>query len=126
MKRYRRRAMRWENKKIALERITLLLKKAREVVSLEPAQAQRYVNLARKIGMRHKVRIPGADKRTICKYCNAMVIPGKSCRVRIRQKREAHIVVTCFNCGKHMRIPLKNKSEASTKKESQKPLYLTM
>ncbi|CAH3164775.1 unnamed protein product [Pocillopora meandrina] len=37
-------------------------------------------------------------KRTICKHCHALLIPGITARVRVRRKRERHIVVTCLEC----------------------------
>jgi RNase P subunit RPR2 len=36
-------------------------------------------------------------------------LPGVSCRVRIKQRREPHVVVTCLKCGKPIRIPLERK-----------------
>lgn len=37
-------------------------------------------------------------KRTTCKHCHALLIPGVTARVRVRRKRERHIVVTCLDC----------------------------
>jgi ribonuclease P protein subunit RPR2 len=41
-------------------------------------------------------------------------LPGTNCRVRIKQRRQPHIVITCLNCGHQKRIPLALK-EAKTK-----------
>ncbi len=105
----RRSAARKENRKIALERISILFKMAREAFDLEPDLAQKYVNMARKIGMRYKVRIPIEFRRMLCRHCKMFILPGKNCTVRIRQEREPHIVITCLYCGGHMRIPLKER-----------------
>lgn len=114
MTRYKRRsAARRENRKIALERIILLFKRAREIFDREPELAQRYVDTARKIGMRYKVRIPAEFRRMICRHCKRFILLGKSCTVRVRQEREPHIVITCLYCGGHMRISLRSKKKAS-------------
>jgi len=105
----RHAAIRRENRKIALERIHLLFKMATKTFNLEPALAQSYVNTARKIGMRYKVRIPTEFRRMICRHCKRFILPGKNCTIRIRQSREPHLVITCLCCGGHMRIPLKAK-----------------
>ena len=44
-----RRRFRRENKRIALERISVLFNQAKEIFSKEPELAQYYVNLAKKI-----------------------------------------------------------------------------
>jgi ribonuclease P protein subunit RPR2 len=38
-------------------------------------------------------------------------LQGDNCRVRIKQKREPHVVVTCLSCGHKTRILLKKKKE---------------
>ena len=99
-----------ENKRIALERISILFKTAIEAFDREPDLAQHYVNLARKIGMRYKVRIPREFRRMVCRHCKGFMLPGKNCTVRIRQEREPHLVFTCLRCGRHMRMSLKEKN----------------
>ncbi|MFH0897600.1 MAG: ribonuclease P protein component 4 [Candidatus Bathyarchaeota archaeon] len=117
MTRYKRRLVeRKENKKIALERIFLLFKMARKAFDLEPGLAQNYVNTARKIGMRYKVRVPTEFGRMICRHCKRFLVPGKNCTIRIRQEREPHLVTTCFYCHGHMRIPLKHKEGKMTQR----------
>ena len=66
---------------------------------------------ARKIAMAAKINLPPSIKRQICKSCNALLVPGDNCRVRIKQKREPHVVITCLSCGCETRIMLKKKKE---------------
>lgn len=66
--------------------------------------ARRYLNLARKIGMRYTVRIPTRLKRSTCKSCRAPLIPNVTSRVRSRDGRK---IVTCLACGGIMRYPYK-------------------
>ncbi|MGQ9720075.1 MAG: ribonuclease P protein component 4 [Candidatus Jordarchaeum sp.] len=98
-----RRSRKREVEKISRERIDYLLRLADDVFLEKPARAQRYADLSRRIGMRNKVRLPKIWRRRICRNCKAFLWPGVNCRVRLRPRRQSHIVVTCFNCGHHTR-----------------------
>ena len=112
MVKYKRRIRgRRENRAIALERIRILFHRAQDVCNLEPELSQHYVELARKLSMRYKVTMPIELRRMICRQCKRFILPGKTCRIRIRQKREPHVVITCLICGEHMRVPLRKKME---------------
>jgi ribonuclease P protein subunit RPR2 len=92
---------------IAEERIDILFNLAEEeALAYNPPRANRYVDLARKIGMRYNVRIPGKFKRKFCKHCHSFLLPGENCRVRIRGGK---IVVFCEICKGYMRIPIASK-----------------
>ena len=117
----RRYSARRRVRRIALERMRILFDKARIVFEQEPELAQRYVDLARRIGMRYKVRVPSEFRRMVCKRCRGFILPGRNCRVRIRTEREPHVVITCLRCGRHMRMPLRRRvrrmaSQALTRK----------
>jgi len=98
-------------KRIAIQRVETLFHLAKEVFDRDPSLAQRYVDIARKVAMAARVRLPEKYRHMVCRHCKSFILPGANCRVRIRQKREPHVVVTCLNCGKHMRIPLKKRKE---------------
>jgi len=100
-------AQRVSEKEIARERVEHLFELAKEVFSQNPVLAKRYVFLARKIGMRYKVRIPLQYRRLICRHCKSFILPGVNCRVRIKQRREPHVVITCLECDGKMRVLLK-------------------
>jgi ribonuclease P protein subunit RPR2 len=104
--RYRSRK---ENKQIASERISILFQMAQSVFNEEPELAQYYVNLAKNIGTRYKVKLPIELRRMNCKHCKSFIFPGINCRIRLQQRREPHVVITCFHCGGFMRIPLRNR-----------------
>jgi ribonuclease P protein subunit RPR2 len=88
-------------KKIARERIEILFCQAEREFAKHPERAQRYVELARKIGMRYRVRLEQAN---FCRQCNAYLKPGVNCRVRLRRNKQA-VVVTCLVCGRVSRHP---------------------
>ena len=98
-------------RRIALQRIHVLFRLARDTIHEDPPLAQRYVKVARKIAMATRLRLPKEYRRLICRHCKGFILPGVNCRVRIQQRREPHMVVTCFNCGKHSRIPLKSRKK---------------
>jgi len=102
------------NKKIALQRIHSLFQLARDVIREDEELAQRYIAIARKIAMAARVRIPREYRRQICRGCKKFILPGVNCRVRIQQRREPHVVVTCDYCGRHMRFPIKKGREKET------------
>ena len=98
-------------KRIATQRIRRLFRLARETIHEDPALAQRYVNMARKVAMAARVRLPKEYRHQVCRHCKSFILPGVNCRVRIKQRREPHLVITCLNCGKQTRIPLKLKEK---------------
>jgi ribonuclease P protein subunit RPR2 len=98
-------------KQIAQQRIMLLFQQAEKVYPVNPQLSNHYIATARKIAMAAKTSLPVTYKRQICKNCNVLLVQGQNCRVRIKQKREPHVVITCLSCGCKTRIPLKKKRE---------------
>jgi len=100
-----------ETRQIALQRIHTLFGLAKEKIREEPELAQRYAEIARRIAMRTKVRLPTEYRRLICRHCKKFIYPGVNCRVRVQQRREPHMVITCLLCGSHTRIPLRGRGK---------------
>ena len=98
-------------KQIARQRIQILFDQARKIGSSDPRLAMQYVKTARRIAMAARIRLPVDFRRQACRKCNALLVQGFNCRVRIKQKREPHVVVTCLNCGNQTRILLRNRKE---------------
>jgi len=96
-------------KRIAIQRIQTLFRLAKETIHEDPHLAQRYVDIARKIAMAAKVHLPRKYRRQVCQHCKSFILPGVNCRVRVKQRREPHMVIACLKCGKQTRIPLKEK-----------------
>jgi len=89
--------------KIATERIGILFDLADKELRKHPERSRRYVELARKIGLRYNVRL-GELKRKFCKKCNTILKSGFTSKVRIDRKRKV-VETTCLNCKKVYRIP---------------------
>jgi len=98
-------------KRIAKQRIQTLFRLAIEAHKEDPELAQRYVDIARRVAMAAKVRLPTEYRRLICHHCKSFILPGVSCRVRIKQRREPHVTITCLKCGGCTRIPLRRKGD---------------
>jgi len=87
-------------KKIARERISILFGQARQAFPAHPELSNRYVELARKISMRQRVRIDREFRRQYCHHCYAFLVPGSNMRVRVHR---GNVVVTCRSCNKKTR-----------------------
>ena len=85
-------------RRVALERIEQLLNMARD-----SPFGKRYVELAKRISTRTRVRIPRERKMWLCK-CNAYLVPGRNAIVRIKEGKR---IVICEECGRKKVIPFK-------------------
>jgi ribonuclease P protein subunit RPR2 len=104
-------------KQIAQQRIDILFEQANIINKTNPTLATEYIKTARKIAMSARFPIPQKYKRQICKHCKTLLTTGFNSRVRIQQKREPHIVVTCLNCGYNSRMPIRKKNQERAKIE---------
>jgi ribonuclease P protein subunit RPR2 len=94
----------WQQR-IAKERIEILFKEAEENFKKHPERSKRYVELARKIGLRYNVRFSKELKRKFCKNCNSLLIPGVSSKVRVEKK---NLIIKCLKCNKLYKYPVKS------------------
>jgi len=86
-----------KQKKIAVNRIRILFEEAEKAaLADELKRANRYVELARKIGMRHNVSLPSEYKRRVCRDCYSYLHPSRSCSIRLKN---GLLVSRCFECG---------------------------
>jgi len=92
-------------KAIALERIEILLKLARDAVKTKPERAKRYVSLAKKLATRYRARPSKELKRSFCKKCNTPWVPGYNVEVRL-DARSRCVVYRC-TCGHERRFRYK-------------------
>lgn len=87
-------------KDMAYQRIARLFELAEKEFGLHPGRSNRYVQLARRIGMRYRVRMPAELKQKVCKKCHAYLVQGATARTRLEGD---HITTTCLVCGEQMR-----------------------
>lgn len=89
--------------RIARDRVSNLFALAeRESLGRSPELADRYVALARRIGMRYNVRLRREYRELYCRGCSAFWVEGRTVRTRLRG---GHRVRTCLRCGRQRRSP---------------------
>ena len=91
-------------KQIAQERIAVLFGQAEKAFAEDPGRSDRYVDLARRIAMRQRVRIPREFRRRFCHHCYTFLVPGANMRVRVHR---GVVLVTCRACKRSMRYRVK-------------------
>lgn len=92
-------------RKIASERISILIGLAEaEAAKGNIERASRYGQLARNIGKRYNVRLPGNFKHGFCKKCGTYRVPSVNTRVRISK---GQIITHCLKCNSYYRRPIK-------------------
>ncbi len=94
-----------KERRIARERIVRLLKLADEIYKDDLELAIKYGELAKRISLRTKVKIPREWRWRFCKGCGSLLFPGVNARVRLRDRRMPHVVIHCLRCGSIRRIP---------------------
>jgi len=80
---------------IARQRIATLLELAETMWERDKALSKRYVRLARRIAMRHRIRLGNA---LFCKKCDSIFVPGRTVKVRKSASRGA-VLYVCMECG---------------------------
>jgi ribonuclease P protein subunit RPR2 len=95
---------------IAKERMSILFSLAKKELGKHPERSRRYIELAKKIGLRYNIRLSRELKRGFCKNCNTLLVSGKTCINRLDSAKKT-INIICKNCGNIIRIPYKVKED---------------
>lgn len=89
--------------KEAFSRMNFLYQASSFCSSLSSAQGQTlsayYGSVFRNVAKKACVRAEPELKRTLCKGCNAVLVPGKNARVRLKKKPTSRLIVTCLSCA---------------------------
>ena len=85
-------------KKIALERMYILVKTAISNARLDPNLAEKQANLARRISTRYRISMPYELRINFCKKCKKFIVPGINSRIRIGRTPLKSIRITCNFC----------------------------
>ena len=86
-------------REIAIERMEILIHNAISNAKDNPQLSQRQALLARKISMRHKVRMPYQLRMVFCKKCKSFMAPGINSKIRLGRSSVKSIRITCNFCG---------------------------
>ena len=82
--------------KIGLERIYRLFELAEQEFSRHPERSRRYVELARKIGTKNKVKVPNELRKSFCKKCGSFLKQGTNSSLG---KEGSLLTLACKECG---------------------------
>lgn len=89
--------------RISRERIADLFALAEKASTTDhPELADRYVQLARRIGMRYNIRFMPEYRELYCRGCSKFWVEGRTVRTRFRHGLR---VRTCLACGRERRTP---------------------
>ena len=87
--------------KIALDRCAELVKLAKLMWKGDKELSRRYIHLARKLAMRHRLKL---GRRSFCKKCNSVFIIGETLVVRTSAK-EKSVIWKCKECQNALKFP---------------------
>lgn len=100
---------------IAKERIGILFALAeKEALAGDLVLATEYVKQARRIAMKHNVRLR-EYKGKYCRGCESYLLPGKTSKVRINSK-EKSVEIRCLVCGRKIFCPYVSEIKAKRRK----------
>ena len=85
-------------KKIALERMYVLINSAISNARSNPDLAQRQSSLARRISTHHRIKMPYELRINFCKKCKNFIAPGINSRIRLGRTSLKSIRITCNFC----------------------------
>ncbi len=86
-------------RKIALERMQILINYAISNAKTNPTLSQRYAQLARRISTRHNIRMPYELRIVFCKKCKSFIAPGINSKIRLGRTSVKSIRISCNLCG---------------------------
>lgn len=95
-------------KQVALNNVKELFVEAVKIFNENIKLANRYVKIALLTRDKSNIKLTKEQKSLFCKKCNSILIPGKNCYVRIKNK---HVIYHCTECSSMKKFGLKNKKQ---------------
>lgn len=92
------------NKEIS-HRINFIYQAAHTALTCGKSQAEAnqvcrmYVRSLRKIAKKLVLRLDPNIKRSLCKKCDLLLLPGLTSTIRLGSKRQKHVIIKCRDCG---------------------------
>ena len=90
--------MKHAKRKVALERMHVLISNAISNARLNPDLAQRQASLARRISTHYRIKMPYELRINFCKKCKNFIAPGINSRIRLGRTPLKAIRITCNFC----------------------------
>ena len=95
--------MKNSKKEIATQRILILFDNAVSNARNNPRLAERQAQIARKISMRFKIKMPWQIRTSVCKKCKKFIVPGVTSKVRVGRSNVKSVRITCGFCNQTYR-----------------------
>ncbi|XP_061216395.1 ribonuclease P protein subunit p21 [Neopsephotus bourkii] len=86
-----------------LQRLSFLFQAAHWVLPHSPALARFYCSIQRGTARRLVLRLAPSVKRTVCRRCCSLLLPGTGGCLRLRGRGQPRTVLHCQSCGRHRR-----------------------
>jgi len=86
-------------RKIALERMQILIDTAISNSQTNPALSQEQAQLARRISTRYNIRMPYELRIVFCKKCKSFITPGINSKIRLGRSSVKSVRISCNFCG---------------------------
>jgi ribonuclease P protein subunit RPR2 len=86
-------------RKIALERMQILIDNAISNARTNPELSQRHAQIARRISTKYNIRMPYILRIVFCKKCKSFIAPGINSKIRLGRASIKSIRITCNFCG---------------------------
>ena len=90
--------MKNSKKQIATQRIQILFHNALSNAKNNPGLAERQAEIAKKISMKFKIKMPFELNSSFCKKCKKFIPPGIASKIRLGSKPKS-IRITCSYCN---------------------------
>jgi len=90
--------MKNSKKQIALKRMEILFNNAILNAKNNPSLAQKQAEIAKKISMKFKIKMPFEISSSFCKKCKKFIPPGIASKIRLGSKPKS-IRITCSYCN---------------------------
>ncbi len=90
--------MKNSKKQIATRRIEILFNNALSNAKNNPGLAQRQAEIAKKISLKFKIKMPFEVSSSFCKNCKKFIAPGIASKIRLDSKPKS-LRITCTYCN---------------------------
>ena len=90
--------MKDSKKQIATKRMQILFHNALSNAKNNPRLAERQAEIAKKISMKFKIKMPFEISSSFCKKCKKFIPPGIASKIRLGSKPKS-IRITCSYCN---------------------------
>jgi len=90
--------MKNSKKQIATQRMQILFHNALSNAKNNPRLAERQAEIAKKISMKFKIKMPFEVSSSFCKKCKKFIPPGIASKIRLGSKPKS-IRITCSYCN---------------------------